>query len=394
VKISKNLLYVVIVFSFQFLINHDLLAQSSRYQREGSLKSEFYDGPYIVYKNDTALILTAEELNSTMSLKMRTVKKSELKEISVYKSGFMPRTFTVKLKEQIVKSPVTYPEPEKFFVLSDIEGNFNTFTNLLRQHDIIDTQLNWQFGKGHLVIIGDVFDRGNHVTELLWLIYKLEGLAEENGGKVHLILGNHETMNLQGDLRYLNDKYDKLSELSKQVHDLSYTSLYGKDSELGRWLRSKNVIEVIGNKIFVHGGISAELLKSKLTLEEITWYALNAVEKQKDNYLESEKLVMGSFGPLWYRGYFREVENGMPFTEQILEETLERYNAKYIVVGHTVFKKPKRMFNGRIIAIDVIPPKDHQIRVPLLTAYGILIQNDTFTIADGNGYLEKMEIEK
>ncbi len=394
-KYLKSLLFLVFAaILIQTIAIQDTFSQSKRYPREASWKSEFFDGPYILYKNNEAMILTTEESDGKMVLKSKTVRKSDLNEISVYKSGFMPRKFKVRLKDRIKRLPTKYPEPENIFALSDIEGNFNVCVNLLQQHGIIDWDLNWTFGKGHLVIVGDVFDRGNHVTELLWLIYKLEDLAKAQGGMVHLIIGNHETLNLRGDLRYLNAKYTELDTLCQKEQGFTYKTLYGKDSELGRWLRAKNVIEIIGDKVFVHGGISPELLETGFSPENITRHVMNAVEKTRDEYNENETLVMRSFGPLWYRGYFKQVENAKPFTEQDLDKILKRFEAKYIVVGHTVVNKPKRMFNGRIIAIDVVPPKDHQIRIPLLTAYGIFIQGDNFILADGNGGWEKMEIDK
>ena len=33
---------------------------------------------------------------------------------------------------------------------------------------IVDDGGNWAFGQGHLVVVGDVFDRGDEVTEILW----------------------------------------------------------------------------------------------------------------------------------------------------------------------------------------------------------------------------------
>ena len=71
---------------------------------------------------------------------------------------------------------------------------------------VIDTDLTWSFGDGHLVIVGDVFDRGPNVTECLWLIYRLEQEASAAGGAVHFLLGNHELMVMRGDLRYLNER--------------------------------------------------------------------------------------------------------------------------------------------------------------------------------------------
>ena len=105
------------------------------------------------------------------------------------------------------------------------------YTKLLR----IDKNLDWAFGKGHLVILGDVFDRGAEVTELLWLIRKLEQQALEAGGMVHFVLGNHEFMTMQNDLRYINKKYRR----TEQLLNTSYPDLYGINTVMGRWLRSK-----------------------------------------------------------------------------------------------------------------------------------------------------------
>ena len=65
---------------------------------------------------------------------------------------------------------------------------------------MIDADYNWIFGTNQLVIIGDVFDRGVDVLPIYWLIYKLEKEAEDAGGKVTFLIGNHETMVLGNDL--------------------------------------------------------------------------------------------------------------------------------------------------------------------------------------------------
>ena len=83
------------------------------------------------------------------------------------------------------------------FVLSDIEGEFAAFKSLMQGNGIMDQNYKWTFGDGHLVICGDLFDRGNRVTEYLWLLYKLEDEAKAQGGYVHVILGNHDIMNLK-----------------------------------------------------------------------------------------------------------------------------------------------------------------------------------------------------
>ena len=106
---------------------------------------------------------------------------------------------------------------------------------MLQNNGVIDKDFNWTFGNGHLVLTGDFVDRGEQVTEVLWLIYALEDKAKEAGGYVHYVLGNHEIMNMSGDLRYLNKKYvDNAALLNAH-----FVTLYGENSELGRWLRTK-----------------------------------------------------------------------------------------------------------------------------------------------------------
>ena len=117
------------------------------------------------------------------------------------------KSFTVKLKDQLVNENTEYPGVNKMFIVSDIEGSFKAFRKLLQSNKIINDDYEWTFGNGHLVLTGDFVDRGDLVTEVLWLIYSLEEKAKAAGGYVHFILGNHEIMNMNGDLRYLNAKY-------------------------------------------------------------------------------------------------------------------------------------------------------------------------------------------
>src|SRR6185503_2902022 len=133
--------------------------------------------------------------------------------------------------------------------------NFAGFRKLLQAGGVIDADYNWTFGNGHLVLTGDFVDRGDQVTEVLWLIYSLEEKAKAAGGYVHFILGNHEIMNMSNDLRYLHPKYVENTMLLNE----HYMTLYGENSELGRWLRTKNIMEKVGDMIYTHGGISSQM---------------------------------------------------------------------------------------------------------------------------------------
>ncbi len=71
-------------------------------------------------------------------------------------------------------APADYDGAPRILALSDIHGEYDAFVDILQRAGVIDRQLRWTWGNGHVVINGDTFDRGTKVTECLWLIYRLE----------------------------------------------------------------------------------------------------------------------------------------------------------------------------------------------------------------------------
>lgn len=366
-----------------------LAAEKVKIRQQVLSQIEKYDGPHLVYQHDQKVtLIRAVEENQQMQLKTSELNKPG--HISVFKPGLHPITFQVPLKQDIQPPPSVYPKPEKIFAISDVEGNFNTVTGLLKAHKIIDQQLNWQFNKGHLVIIGDVFDRGNHVTELLWLLYKLEDQAKVQGGMVHMLIGNHEMMVLQNDLRYAEEKYLKFERLLKQQTNLNYVDLFRENTELGRWLRSKNVVERIGDTLFTHGGMSIKMPEHKLSLDKINATIRTGIDTKKKQRNERQKLLFGRNGPMWYRGYFMPIPNSPMIDDEKLATVLNYYGAKAIAVGHTIVDKPTLKFGGKVIAVDVKHPADHLDTEPKRISYGVLIEGDKVYRVDENGGKERI----
>lgn len=255
-------------------------------------------------------------------------------------------TFTVSLKKTLQTEPTEFPAAEKLLALSDIEGNFGQFRKLLQANKIIDDQYNWTFGNGHLVFAGDMFDRGKQVTECLWLIYSLEEKAKAAGGYVHFILGNHEIMNLQGDHRYVEDKYKQNADRL----DETYKYFYTQKTELGRWLRTKNVVEKIGSLLFAHGGISSKINQSNLTISRINELARPWYDQAKNDYKDQDlNLVMSTgYGPFWYRGYYAN----LPITK-LVDSILQKFDVQHIVTGHTIVADTiSTHYNNKVINTD------------------------------------------
>jgi hypothetical protein len=254
------------------------------------------------------------------------------------------RFFTLRLKQDMYNEPAEYKMPSKMLVISDIEGNFVALLKLLLYNNVIDKYLKWTFGEGHLVLVGDCFDRGEQVVECLWLIYSLEEKAKRDGGYVHFILGNHEIMNLNGDWRYVHPKYAP-NERSKASH----TALYSGNNEIWKWLQTKNIVEKIGDILFVHGGIASELIQYKPSVHELNnrarpYYA-------RANEVFDNQLLLTIFNsnssPFWYRGYYQQ-----GYSEDQIDAILEHFCVNTIITGHTIVEKITTRFNGKLINVD------------------------------------------
>ena len=327
--------------------NFDLFNHLIRIKGESLAKP---DGPF----------LFRQEGNMLAHLQIIKNKKDKIKTLATAIEGpfFYNRTwscfgpqgkelFTFRLREHHKPSPAIYPSPEKLLAISDIEGNFEAFANLLQGNEVVNEKFEWTYGKGHLVLVGDFFDRGPQVTETLWLVYKLEAEAEKAGGKVHFVLGNHETMNLMGDFRYVAPKYF----VHASLFDLPYASLYAPNSILGEWLRTKNTMVKIGETLFCHGGISQDFADRQLSIQrvnEITRQFLNAPQKQVKHDDSAKAIFHPSKGILWYRGYVQRKANS-----EKISGILDFYEAKAIVIGHTPVNEICQLYNGQVVAIDV-----------------------------------------
>lgn len=304
------------------------------------------DGPYVLYQ-DGKIVVKSVEKKGIKNLTFEN--KNQVEIICHFSEG--KDSFKVKLKTEFQEEKNYYEMPDKFLAVSDIEGNLDGFILLLKQSGIIDNNYNWKFGAGHLILVGDMFDRGKNVTELLWLIYKLENEASLQGGKVHFIIGNHDFMNLTGDLRYLNEKYKKTSKLLGE----DYNRFYNKESEPGQWIRTKNFVTQIGDLLFVHAGISPQVADLNLSLEKINNIGRKRIDFQCEN--DTCKIVTGgsSSGVFWYRGMAKQ-----EITQQQVDKIAELFGVKKIIIGHTIFEDITQLYNGKVIAIDLEHAKNFQ----------------------------------
>ncbi|MCO6463850.1 MAG: metallophosphoesterase [Saprospiraceae bacterium] len=340
------------------------------------------DGPYIIGNQ------LYEVTNENVLLNKNIDRKEKFK-VKVDNSD--NDQFEFQLKDSIISEPDFYELPEKLIVISDIEGNFDGFSSFLINNGVIDKNFNWTFGNGHLLLNGDFVDRGENVTQVLWLIYKLEQEATKSNGKVHYILGNHEIMNFQGNAHYANKKYKRVAQLISKNDSLKVATqfLYSDKTELGKWLRSKNIIEKIGNYIFVHAGISPEIIKYNVSLSDINQIARNNWDKNlydEDENNKVENFITGRKGIYWYRGLAQDYKYYDKIKENELKEVLNFYQADKIVFGHSVMEDITKEFNGKTINTDVKHGKEKNSE----KTKGLLIENGVEYKLDGKGTKTKL----
>ncbi|WP_299671484.1 metallophosphoesterase [uncultured Polaribacter sp.] len=338
------------------------------------------DGPYII--NDT--LFRVDSRNRLVIL-----PKFNKDSIIVRVDNKDQNEFYVSLEKKYTIPKTNYDLPKKMVVISDIEGNYEAFAGFLYSNQLIDENHNWMYGDGHLVLVGDFVDRGKNVTQVLWLIYKLEQQAKKHNGVVHFILGNHEILNFNGDYRYNRKKYIKAAQEISQIKDkkeaLKY--MYSVNSELGKWLTTKNIIEKIGNYIFVHAGLSPKILNYKLSLRDINNLARIDFRNKNRSKESVVRFLFNSRGPLWYRGFFTKRPNYKKITVLELDSILNYYKSEKIVVGHTFVKKVSTDFNGKIIRTDV----RHGNKKFSSKTQGLLIENHKEFIIDANARKELLK---
>lgn len=349
-------------------------------------RQSLQDGPYITRSAEGGWTARwIEDAAESSQVRDRAVETGDV--VTVAAVGALP-PFDVELRgpPNAAADEIEVGARTRLFVMADTHGEFEIAVQLLQRHHVIDERLRWSFGKGHLAVLGDVFDRGPNHTELLWLIYKLEAEAARAGGGVHLAIGNHESMVLRGDDRYLNPKYPRVASLLGVER---HATLWNEQSLLGQWLRSKAAVFRLGDYLCLHGGVSRELVDLGLTLAQVNQTLRAALTGQSGQLSESARFLMGESGPLWYRGYFEQFARQAgfePAEPADIDLIRERFRVEAILVGHTRVPVVTSLYGGRVIAVQVYPHRDAQTHAPVME--GLLIQKGRMFRARADGSSE------
>lgn len=376
---NKTYLFTVCFITFSLtLISSGLFAGTYVYgcnKPNSSIISA--DGPYVLYHEDGSVRIIS--VNSQGILKdtiYQTLPEDFVLSVTSSKGDY---TFQVPL-HGIQRPSYKYKQSEKVFVMSDPHGRLDCVVSLLQGNGVIDENMNWTYGSNHLMIIGDIFDRGDDVTQIFWLVYKLEQEASLAGGCVSFLLGNHEPMVLANDLRYCTPKYHTLAERLS----IPYSQLFGNNTELGRWLATRNTIQIIGKDLYVHAGLSEEFYERNLSISTVNKEISRALfmgKKERKVLSELTAFLYGNSGPIWYRGLVRDATKYNPISFNKLKKILKRYHVKRIIVGHTIFDDVSTFYNQKVINVNVNNAKNRKNGL----GRGLLIENKKYLIIGDYG---------
>lgn len=268
--------------------------------------------------------------------------------------------------------------------VGDIHGDLDALRESLSIAAVIDSEDNWAGGETVLVQTGDQLDRGDDEPEILALLEKLEEQAAAAGGRVVVLNGNHETMNVRGDLRYVTPEgfadYRGVdagwlpAEVRQQVPEekLGRVAAFLPGGPAAKLLAHHNVVAVVGETLFVHGGV----------LPEHVDYGLERINEETRKWMRGQAAppeFMQSRDPLppmWVRTYSQDVDEAACRT---LATALEKAKAKRMVVGHTPQQGGATpACDGRVWRIDV-GMSDHYGGTP----QALLIEGDQVRVLGG-----------
>jgi hypothetical protein len=240
--------------------------------------------------------------------------------------------------------------PEKIVVVGDIHADYETLIKTLQYAGLINKKMEWTGKKTHLVVIGDLVDGKNRVGDwtsdsdikVIHFLEKLMGSASKTGGKVVILLGNHEFMNMSGNFSYSGVKG------TKEMGGENGRAKYFRGSF--KHFAKKCYLAVQYNDwVFCHAGIAPEISK-KYSIHDLNTLLLLYLDNRMSDEIK-EKFVQIISGP---HGILTTREFGMDEVScSRLNKTLANYRANHMVVGHTVQKHINSMCNNKLWRVDV-----------------------------------------
>ncbi len=244
----------------------------------------------------------------------------------------------------------------RIVAIGDVHGDYGSSLEALQLAGAVDSDGNWIGDDLIVVQMGDQTDRGDDEREIIDWFERLQVQARANGGAFHPLLGNHEVMNVQLDLRYVTPggfedfadvPYDGADPLYARYEEgaRGRVAAFRPGGPYALALSDHQIVLQLGDNVFVHGGLIPRLARAGVeTINEsiAAWMRGEAPEPE---------YVQGEDSPIWSRHYSSETDAE---DCRLLELALEILGAERMIVGHTVQSGGiSNECNGRVWRVDV-----------------------------------------
>jgi hypothetical protein len=256
-----------------------------------------------------------------------------------------------------VPPPFEYPAAPRLIAIGDVHGDLQSAVNALRLVGAINDDRHWVGGEMVVVQVGDQLDRGDDEQAILEWFEQLSDEAYEAGGAFLPLLGNHETMNVRLDFRYVTEGgFADFADvpgvlppaLAAQFTDEQYgrVNAFRPGGPFARLLAGHNLFQKVGDTLFVHGGV----------LPSHVQYGLDRLNLDVQRWMQGDgplpQIIRGDESPVWTRFFSDEDITGQTCT--VLQQVLRRENAQRMVVAHTVQDDGvNQACDGQVWRIDV-----------------------------------------
>jgi hypothetical protein len=224
------------------------------------------------------------------------------------------------VRKSIEPSAVAAPTAaDRIVAVGDLHGDLQVVRRVLRLAGALDASDHWAGGTLTVVQTGDTLDRGDDDRAVIDLLERLRGEAVQAGGKLIVLSGNHEIMNVAGDLRYV-------SPTSAAAFEQGRVQAFAPAGTYARVLANWPVIAQVGRSVFVHGGV----------LDAHVRYGIDAINRETAAWMRGEgpapAVIMQEDAPVWTRLYSAEPDAAACAQ---LRRVLAALGADRMVVGHT-----------------------------------------------------------
>ncbi len=249
-----------------------------------------------------------------------------------------------------------FGDTKRIVAIGDVHGDLDGLRRALRLAGAIDVEDDWIGGELVVVQTGDQLDRGDQERGILDLLAKLEEQAAKAGGALHVLNGNHEVMNVQGDFRYVTPGgFSEFRDVTGGSPDVTRmpsvaqgrAAAFFPRGRYAKQLGARNTVVTVGDTVFAHGGVLPKHVEygiTRLNSEVRAW--MNGTRA------EPPAVVVAEDGPIWTR-FYSEPETAEAHC-QVLRRTLDMMRADRLVVGHTTQKDGiTSACDGKVWRIDV-----------------------------------------